>query len=66
MIRFASLVKRISASKPSLKNPLQLHRASAFLSSQPEICNTTWNMGIDAIFGLLGGRDTNTPKPDDT
>jgi hypothetical protein len=31
-----------------------------------EICNTTWNMGIGAIFGLLGGRDTNTPKPDDT
>ncbi|GBE94584.1 hypothetical protein [Nostoc cycadae] len=24
-----------------------------------EICNTTWNMGIGAIFGLLGSRTTN-------
>jgi hypothetical protein len=36
------------------------------LSSQEsrifEICNTTWNMGIGAIFGLLGGRDANSPN----
>ncbi|MEO8892592.1 MAG: hypothetical protein ABI417_13830 [Coleofasciculaceae cyanobacterium] len=24
-----------------------------------ETCNTTWNMGIGAIFGLLGSRATN-------
>ncbi|MBE9209215.1 hypothetical protein IQ244_22440 [Nostoc sp. LEGE 06077] len=24
-----------------------------------EICNTTWNMGIGAIFGLLGSKATN-------
>lgn len=28
-----------------------------------EICNTTWNLGIGAIFGLLGG--TTPSKPDD-
>jgi hypothetical protein len=24
-----------------------------------ETCNTTWNMGIGAIFGLLGSKATN-------
>jgi hypothetical protein len=31
-----------------------------------ETCNTTWNMGIGAIFGLLGSKATNIlPSNDD-
>lgn len=28
-----------------------------------ETCNTTWNMGIGAIFGLLGSKATNLLPP---
>ena len=39
------------------------------LSSQQnrvfETCNTTWNMGIGAIFGLLGSKATDLFPPDD-
>jgi hypothetical protein len=30
-----------------------------------ETCNTTWNMGIGAIFGLLGSKATNLTKSND-
>jgi hypothetical protein len=30
-----------------------------------ENCNTTWNMGIGAIFGLLGSKATDLFQPDD-
>lgn len=30
-----------------------------------ETCNTTWNMGIGAIFGLLGSKATELFQPDD-
>ncbi len=30
-----------------------------------ETCNTTWNMGIGAIFGLLGSKATDLFQPDD-
>jgi hypothetical protein len=30
-----------------------------------ENCNTTWNMGIGAIFGLLGSKATDLFPPDD-
>lgn len=29
-----------------------------------ETCNTTWNMGIGAIFGLLGSKATDLLKSD--
>jgi hypothetical protein len=29
-----------------------------------ETCNTTWNMGIGAIFGLLGSKATDLFQPD--
>lgn len=39
------------------------------LSSQQnrvfETCNTTWNMGIGAIFGLLGSKATDLFQSDD-
>ncbi|MBD2744849.1 hypothetical protein [Coleofasciculus sp. FACHB-1120] len=38
------------------------------LSSQQnrifEICNTTWNLGIGAIFGLLGSTEFSKPVED--
>lgn len=30
-----------------------------------ETCNTTWNMGIGAIFGLLGSKATDLFPPND-
>jgi len=30
-----------------------------------ETCNTTWNMGIGAIFGLLGSKATDLFQTDD-
>jgi hypothetical protein len=30
-----------------------------------ETCNTTWNMGIGAIFGLLGSKATDLFQPND-
>jgi hypothetical protein len=30
-----------------------------------ETCNTTWNMGIGAIFGVLGNKATDLFQPDD-
>jgi hypothetical protein len=30
-----------------------------------ESCNTTWNMGIGAIFGLLGSKATDLFQSDD-
>lgn len=30
-----------------------------------ETCNTTWNMGIGAIFGLLGSKATNLLESDE-
>lgn len=30
-----------------------------------ETCNTTWNMGIGAIFGLLGSKATDLFQSDD-
>ena len=38
------------------KTPLLPQESRVF-----EICNTTWNMGILAIFGLLGGKTTDRP-----
>jgi hypothetical protein len=30
-----------------------------------ESCNTTWNMGVGAIFGLLGSKASDFLSPDD-
>lgn len=37
----------------STNNSLSPHQTRVF-----ETCNTTWNMGIGAIFGLLGSKAT--------
>lgn len=49
----------------------QNHELSAHQTRVFETCNTTWNMGIGAIFGLLGSKATDLltgdhPEGDDT
>jgi hypothetical protein len=39
--------------KLSSKDPLSAEQSRVF-----ETCSTTWNMGIGAIFGLLGSKAT--------
>ncbi|MBF1999156.1 MAG: hypothetical protein IGS50_16790 [Synechococcales cyanobacterium C42_A2020_086] len=42
----------------SANDSLSSHQTRVF-----ETCNTTWNMGIGAIFGLLGSKATDLLHP---
>jgi hypothetical protein len=57
---FLTLLSGVSSLWLASQEKLSPEQARVF-----ETCNTTWNMGIGAIFGLLGSKATNLIKSND-